>query len=112
MAGHATWLGLISYSVYLLHLALMKVYGHLAWTSHRYSFWPQLLLDASFLVVLLAVGSLTCLFVERPMQTAGRRLARWLDARFGPDRASARVPILARPGRSQSNRLRCGMLVS
>jgi peptidoglycan/LPS O-acetylase OafA/YrhL len=92
-----TWLGLISYSVYLLHPALIEVYGHLAWTSHRYSFWPQLLLDASFLVVLLAVCSLTYLFVERPMQTAGRRLARWLDARFGPDRASARVPILARP---------------
>jgi peptidoglycan/LPS O-acetylase OafA/YrhL len=91
-----TWLGLISYSVYLLHPALIEVYGHLPWTSHRYSFWPQLLLDASFLVVLLAVCSLTYLFVERPMQTAGRRLARWLDARFGPDRASAQVPVLAR----------------
>jgi peptidoglycan/LPS O-acetylase OafA/YrhL len=92
-----TWLGLISYSVYLLHPALIEVYGHLAWTSHRRSFWPQLLLDASFLAVLLSVCSLTYLFVERPMQTVGRRLARRLDARFGPDRASARVPILARP---------------
>jgi len=88
-----TWLGLISYSVYLLHPALIEVYGHLAWTSRRYSFWPQLLIDASFLTVLLSVCSLTHLFVERPMQTAGRRLARWLDARFGPDRASARVPV-------------------
>ena len=92
-----TWLGLISYSVYLLHPALIEVYGHLAWTSHRHSFWPQLLLDASFLAVLLSVCSLTHLFVERPMQTAGRRLARWLDARFGPDRASAPVPVLAHP---------------
>jgi peptidoglycan/LPS O-acetylase OafA/YrhL len=62
--------------VYLLHPALIEVYGHLAWTSHRYSFWPQLLLDASFLAILLSVCSLTYLFVERPMQTAGRRLAR------------------------------------
>jgi peptidoglycan/LPS O-acetylase OafA/YrhL len=92
-----TWLGLISYSVYLLHPALIEVYGHLAWTSHRHSFWPQLLLDASFLAVLLSVCSLTHLFVERPMQTAGRRLARWLDARFGPDRAPAPVPVPAHP---------------
>jgi len=39
-------------------------------------------------------------FVERPMQDMGRRLAGWLDARFGPDRLSARAPapeaILAR----------------
>ena len=37
---------------------------------------------------------LTALFmarVERPMQDVGRRLARRLDARFGPDRFPARI---------------------
>jgi peptidoglycan/LPS O-acetylase OafA/YrhL len=96
------WLGLISYSVYLLHPALIEVYGHLAWTSAHHSFWPQLLVLASFLVVLIAVCSLTYLFVERPMQDVGRRLARRLDARFGPDRLPVRVlaapaPALAGP---------------
>jgi peptidoglycan/LPS O-acetylase OafA/YrhL len=97
-----TWLGLISYSVYLLHPALLEVYGHLAWTSAHYSLWPQLLVLASFLAILIAVCSLTYLFVERPMQDVGRRLARRLDARFGPDRPPGRVlavpaPALAGP---------------
>ncbi len=33
-----TWLGLISYSVYLLHPALIEIYRHLTWTAHH-SFW-------------------------------------------------------------------------
>ena len=85
-----TWLGLISYSVYLLHPALIEVYGHLSWTAHH-TFWVQVLVDALFLVILLAVCSLTYLLVERPMQEAGRRLARRLDARLGPDRFPIRM---------------------
>ena len=95
-----TWLGLISYSVYLLHPALIDVYRYLPWTAHHRSFWLQVLIDALFLVILIAVCSATYLFVERPMQDVGRRVARWLDARFGPDRAPGRVaaaePALAR----------------
>jgi peptidoglycan/LPS O-acetylase OafA/YrhL len=93
-----TWLGLISYSVYLLHPPLIEVYRHLGWTAHH-SFWIQVLIDALFVALLLAVCSLTYLFVERPMQDVGRRLARRLDARFGPDRhpvrMRAREPALA-----------------
>jgi peptidoglycan/LPS O-acetylase OafA/YrhL len=86
-----TWLGLISYSVYLLHPALIEVYRHQAWTAHH-SFWLQLLVDALFLVILIALCSLTYLAVERPMQNVGRRLGRWLDVRFGPDRLPGRMP--------------------
>ena len=85
------WLGLISYSVYLLHPLLIEVLGHLRWSHRRYPLGQQLLLDASFLVILIALCSLTYLFVERPMQHAGRRLARRLDARFGPDRGPDHV---------------------
>jgi peptidoglycan/LPS O-acetylase OafA/YrhL len=85
-----TWLGLISYSVYLLHPALIEVYRHLSWTAHH-SFWIQVLIDALFLAILLAVCSATYLLVERPMQNVGRRLARRLDTRFGPDRFPSRV---------------------
>jgi peptidoglycan/LPS O-acetylase OafA/YrhL len=99
-----TWLGLISYSVYLLHPMLIEVYRHLPWTARRYSLWPQLLIDASFLVILIAVCSLTYLFVERPMQNAGRGLARWFDARFGPDRVPdrARAPQPGLAGRPRA----------
>ena len=87
-----TWLGLISYSVYLLHPALIEVYRHLTWTAHH-SFWIQVLVDALFLAILIAICSATYLFVERPMQGVGRRLAKRLDARFGSDRFP--VPVRA-----------------
>jgi peptidoglycan/LPS O-acetylase OafA/YrhL len=85
-----TWLGLISYSVYLLHPALIQIYRHLGWTAHH-SFWIQLLIDALFLVILVAVCSVTYLLVERPMQDVGRRLGRRLDTRFGPDHFPVRM---------------------
>ncbi len=92
-----TWLGLISYSVYLLHPLLVEVYIHLPWVPRPHPFWLQILLAAAFLVVLIAVSSLTYLAVERPMQDAGRRVARWLDAHFGADRARGRGPASQEP---------------
>ena len=80
-----TWPGLISYSLYLLHPLLIEVYRYLPWTAHH-PFWIQVLADALFLTILIAVCSATYLLVERPMQNVGRRLAKRLDARYGPDR--------------------------
>jgi peptidoglycan/LPS O-acetylase OafA/YrhL len=98
-----TWLGLISYSVYLLHPALIQVYRHVPWTAHH-SFWVQVAIDVLFLVILLAICSLTYLLVERPMQNLGRRLSRRLDARFGSDRFPVRMrapePALAHGSRT------------
>jgi peptidoglycan/LPS O-acetylase OafA/YrhL len=98
-----TWLGLISYSVYLLHPPLIEVYRHFSWTSHH-SFWVQVLFDALFLAIMIAVCSATYLLVERPMQGVGRRLAKRLDARFGPDRFQVTMrapePVLAHSSRA------------
>jgi hypothetical protein len=42
---------------------------------------------------MIAVSSVTYLAVERPAQGLGRRVGRWLDARFGPDRIPPAVPV-------------------
>jgi peptidoglycan/LPS O-acetylase OafA/YrhL len=87
-----TWLGLISYSLYLLHPLVIEVYHHYTWTRHPRPFALQVLLAAGLLAVMIAVSSLTYLSIERPAQGLGRRLGRRLDARFGPDRIPAAVP--------------------
>jgi peptidoglycan/LPS O-acetylase OafA/YrhL len=92
-----TWLGLISYSIYLLHPLLIESYHHFGWTRLHHPFWLQVLLAAGFGVVLIAVSSVTYLWVERPMQNVGRRVGWWLDARFGPDRVPDHVPASVAP---------------
>jgi peptidoglycan/LPS O-acetylase OafA/YrhL len=94
------WLGLTSYSIYLLHPLLIEVYHHMHWTRAHHPFWLQVLLAAAFVLVLIAVSSVTYLLVERPMQNVGRRLGRWFDATFGPDRVPDRRSALT--GRAQT----------
>ena len=97
-----TWLGLISYSLYLLHPLVIEVYHHYTWTRHHHPFGLQVMLAAGLLASMIAVSSLTYLSVERPMQNLGRRVGRWLDAQLGPDRIPdampARQPAMAGSG--------------
>lgn len=81
-----TWLGLISYSIYLLHPLVIEVYHHFSWTRQQHAFPLQVLLAVVLLTVIIGLSSVTYLFVERPMQDFGRRVGRWLDGRLGPDR--------------------------
>jgi peptidoglycan/LPS O-acetylase OafA/YrhL len=92
-----TWLGLISYSVYLLHPLVIEVYHHYSWTRHHHPFPLQALLAAGVLAVVIALSSLTYLFVERPMQNVGRRVGRWLDSQFGPDRVPDQIHVAPQP---------------
>ncbi|MEU9234765.1 acyltransferase family protein [Streptomyces subrutilus] len=78
-----TWLGAISFSVYLLHIPLLRtieplvgvppqpssVLGRIAWT-------------ALFLGVVLAVSHLMYRLVEMPMQRLGRRVQKAADRRW------------------------------
>ncbi|MET7326525.1 acyltransferase [Nonomuraea sp. NPDC005650] len=70
-----TWLGLISYSLYLVHHPLLKYFvaitGDLRWAEPAY----QLTMAALALTVVLAVSTLSYRYVERPMQALGRRLS-------------------------------------
>jgi peptidoglycan/LPS O-acetylase OafA/YrhL len=79
------WLGLVSYSVYLLHPALIEVYASVPWTRNENFVPMELLMVAVFVLVLLVCCALTHRFIEAPMQRLGRRAAGRLDTRFGPD---------------------------
>jgi peptidoglycan/LPS O-acetylase OafA/YrhL len=84
------WLGLISYSVYLLHPLLLDVYDSIPFApGNRQPVWLQMGATVVFLAVLLACCAGTYYLVEAPMQRLGRRVAARLDARFGPDRLDA-----------------------
>ena len=104
------WLGLVSYSVYLLHPALIEVYTSVPWTRNENFVPTELILVAVFVAVLLVCCGLTHRFIEAPMQRLGRRVAAWLDARFGPD---APRPPRSRPAPVANELLRhgCGIHV-
>ncbi len=91
--GVLAWLGLVSYSIYLLHPLLIGIYLRLPWVGARHSLPVQVALAAGFLVVLLALCALTYRLVEVPMQRRGKRLSAWLEQRYGPDP----LPERARP---------------
>lgn len=79
------WLGLVSYSVYLLHPALIEAYASVPFTQNENFVPMELLLAAAFVAVLLTCCGLTHRLIEAPMQRLGRRVAARLDVRFGPD---------------------------
>ena len=84
------WLGLVSYSVYLLHPVLIEVYASVPWLRNQNFMPTELFLVAVFVTVLLACCALTHRYIEAPMQRVGRRVAGRLDARFGSDELAAR----------------------
>jgi len=99
-----TWLGLISYSVYLLHPLVIEAYHHF-YPSRQHHFYLQVPIALGLLIIVIALSSLTYRYLERPMQNVGRRVGRRLDARFGPDRVPGTVPAERRPamaGRGRS----------
>ena len=85
MPSALAWLGLVSYSVYLLHPLLVEVYHRIPATRHPHPFPVQVLLAAAFVAVLLGCCALSYRFVEAPMQRQGRKVTAWLEHWFGPD---------------------------
>ena len=84
------WLGLVSYSVYLLHPLVLDVYDSVPFSpGYNQATWLQAVAGVVFLAVLLACCAGTYYLVEAPMQRLGRRVAAKLDARFRPDSPEA-----------------------
>jgi peptidoglycan/LPS O-acetylase OafA/YrhL len=77
----AAWLGVISYSVYLLHPLIFDAYRSVP-ALHRldHATMPvQAVVFAALAVVIIAASALTYYLIEKPMQ----RLGRWIASRPG-----------------------------
>jgi peptidoglycan/LPS O-acetylase OafA/YrhL len=79
------WLGLVSFSLYLVHPLLIQFYKWLPVTHGSHPFPVQVLMAAVFVAALMVCSWLSHRFVEKPMQRHGRTFTRWLDTWFGPD---------------------------
>jgi peptidoglycan/LPS O-acetylase OafA/YrhL len=86
------WLGRVSYSTYLVFPLLLEVYDSIPFpASYHHATWLQVAASAVFLAAVLGTAAVSYRLVEAPMQRLGRRVARRLDAHFGPDIAAATV---------------------
>jgi peptidoglycan/LPS O-acetylase OafA/YrhL len=91
------WLGLVSYSVYLVHYVLIELLRPvLTGLGNRLPALAEVPVAAAYLGLVGGVSWLTYRFVEVPGQRFGRRVARWLTARWGSDAAPA-PPLVAQP---------------
>jgi peptidoglycan/LPS O-acetylase OafA/YrhL len=69
------WLGMISYSVYLLHPIVFDAYRSVPLLHRKHTMPDQVLFFAGLLAVIVALSALTYYLVEMPMQRLGRRVA-------------------------------------
>nr|WP_260407989.1 acyltransferase [Planomonospora venezuelensis] len=85
------WLGLISYSVYLLHHPLLRAAHAVLGDVRSMGTAAQLGLTAGFVALVLGLSWITYRCVELPMQNLGRRIARRARAGAGgPETAGDR----------------------
>jgi peptidoglycan/LPS O-acetylase OafA/YrhL len=78
--GVLAWLGLISYSVYLLHPLFFNAYRDIPALHHAHPLSTQIWLALAILAVIVAASAATYYGVEKPMQRLGRVVARKLAA--------------------------------
>jgi len=69
------WLGVISYSVYLLQSIVFDAYRSIPVLHRKHTMPDQVLFFAGLLVVIIGLSALTYYFVEKPMQRLGRRVS-------------------------------------
>jgi peptidoglycan/LPS O-acetylase OafA/YrhL len=100
------WLGLISYSVYLLHPLVFNAYRSIPVLHRKHTMPDQVLFFFALLAVIIALSALTYYLVERPMQRLGRRVAVWAGyptETASADDASARNSAPAAASRNASS---------
>jgi peptidoglycan/LPS O-acetylase OafA/YrhL/AcrR family transcriptional regulator len=72
----AAWLGLISYSIYLVHPLILNAYRTIPALHRAHPIGTEIGLAAGVYAVIIAVSAATYYGIEKPMQRLGRRLAR------------------------------------
>lgn len=77
--GALAWLGLISYSVYLLHPLILNAYRTFPVLHRAHPVGIEIALAAASYAVIIAVSAITHYGIEKPMQRLGRRLSRRAD---------------------------------
>ncbi|MFJ3727929.1 acyltransferase family protein [Streptomyces sp. NPDC090045] len=91
-----TWLGAISFSVYLLHIPLLRTVEPLVGIPPQpSSTLGRIVWTAVFLGVVLAVSHLMYRLVEMPMQRLGRRVQKAAERRWPRSVPTAPVPPAA-----------------
>jgi peptidoglycan/LPS O-acetylase OafA/YrhL len=69
------WLGMISYSVYLLHPLVFNAYRSIPVLHRTHTMPGQVLFFAGLLAVIIGLSALTYYLIEKPMQRLGHRVA-------------------------------------
>jgi peptidoglycan/LPS O-acetylase OafA/YrhL len=69
------WLGVISYSVYLLHPLILNAYRTLPISHGPHSTGDDIALAAGAYAVIIGLSAITHYGIEKPMQRLGRRLS-------------------------------------
>jgi peptidoglycan/LPS O-acetylase OafA/YrhL len=69
------WLGMISYSVYLLHPLVFNAYRSIPVLHRTHTMPDQVLFFAGLVAVIIGLSALTYYLIEKPMQRLGHRVA-------------------------------------
>lgn len=86
------WLGLISYSLYLLHHPLLRLLHAVAGDVRAMRPVVQVSISAAFVVVVLGLSWVTYRYVELPLQRLGRRVAQRSSWGASTERVTSSAP--------------------
>ena len=69
------WLGMVSYSVYMLHPLVFNAYRSIPVLHRKHAMPEQVLFFAGLMAVIIGLSALTYYLIEKPMQRLGHRVA-------------------------------------
>ncbi|WP_127503485.1 acyltransferase family protein [Actinoplanes solisilvae] len=101
-----TWLGRVSYSLYLLHVIVLFLLPHIVPALGTQPVAIRVLTGISYLIAVLALAGLSYRIVEQPGVNLGRRLTRKIDISVAGDPPPTTESAAAGTGRGENRRER------